>query len=390
MISVQISEGAAALEAISKEWQDLVGDSFTAAFSHPGWFLAWLEAYPPQTIAVVTARDGDRLVGILPLARFRTDARGFFFTEIAPLARGDYQPPVVAPEYVAEALPAMLDAAIKHFGRRGVFWWPNIPVTDPSVPVLREYFQRHKMPFVEDREMAPRLRLDGCDFAGAEKIWSASHRIDVRRQRKRLAEKGPVSLWQPATLAEAQLALTDFFRVHDEKWLAQSLPGMFQRPAAQRHFRAIFDRLWGHGLLFSTVRCGDLDVSYSVSFFAGGWVQWYRPSYRHEFHNLSPGKIHLALLVEEACRLHWQGIDLLLGEEPYKHAWTNEKMEVIGFHAGFSKWSPSYFWFSRGKPYVRQRFVISYFRAQAWLQQRKLGKKSKDGEKKPGAGPDSV
>jgi CelD/BcsL family acetyltransferase involved in cellulose biosynthesis len=371
MISVQVSEGKSALEAISNEWENLVGDSFTAAFSHPGWFFAWLDAFPPKKIAVVTARDGNRLVGVLPLARFRTDARGLYFTEVAPLARGDYQPPIVAPEWVSSALPAMLDAAFAHFGRKGVFWWPNIPVTDPSVPVLRDYLQAHNMPYVEDREVAPRLRLDGCDFAAAEKIWSSSHRIDIRRQRKRLAEKGPVSLWQPATLAEAQLALTEFFRVHDEKWLAQGFPGMFQRPEAQRHFRAIFERLWGHGLLFSTVRCGDIDVSYSVSFFAGGWVQWYRPSYRSEFHNFSPSKIHIALLVEEACRLHWQGVDLLLGEEPYKNTWTNDKMEVVSFHAGFSKWAPSYLWFTRGKPYVKQKLVIHYMRAQAWLQKRR-------------------
>ena len=104
MISVQVSEGESALKAISKEWETLVGNSFTAAFSNPGWFFAWLETFRPRKIAVVTARDGDRLVGILPLARFRTDARGLYFTEVAPLARGDYQPPVVAPEWAATFL----------------------------------------------------------------------------------------------------------------------------------------------------------------------------------------------------------------------------------------------------------------------------------------------
>lgn len=373
MISVQVSEGKSALEAISNEWENLVGESFTAAFSNPGWFFAWLDAFPPKKIAVITARDGNRLVGILPLARFRTDARGLYFSEVAPLARGDYQPPIVAPEWVSTALPAMLDAAFAHFGRRGVFWWPNIPVTDPSVPVLRDYLRANKMPYVEDREIAPRLRLDGCDFAAAEKLWGSNHRTDVRRRRRRLAEKGPVSLWQPATYAEADAALSEFFRVHDEKWLAEGLPGRFQDPVEQKHFRAIFQRLWGHGLLFSTVRCGDVDVSYAVAFFAGGWIQWYRPSYRKEYDSYSPGKIHVALLVEEACRLHWHGIDFLLGDEPYKSLWSNEKMEVVGFHAGFSQWAPSYFWFSRGKPYVRQKLVLHYMRAQAWLQKRRAG-----------------
>jgi CelD/BcsL family acetyltransferase involved in cellulose biosynthesis len=382
MISVEVSQGKAALEAIAKEWENLVGDSFAMAFSQPAWYMAWLEAFPPQKIAVVTAREGGRLIGVLPLARFRTDARGLYFTEVAPMARGDYQPPVVAPESAAEALPAMLDAAFAHFGHRGVFWWPNIPSTDPSLEILRSYFSAHKMPFVEDREVAPRLRLNGGDFATVEKLWSSSHRIDVRRQRKRLAEKGPVSLWRPSTLAEAEPVLSEFFRVHDEKWLAEGFPGMFQLPEQQRHFRAILHHLWGRGLFFSTVRCGDIDVSYGVGFFAGGWVQWYRPSYRSEFHNFSPSKIHIALIVEEACRLKWEGVDFLLGEEPYKKVWRNETMEVVSIHAGFSEWEPAYFWFSRGKPYVKQRLAVPYMRAQAWLQKRKLNR-SNDGKAPP-------
>ena len=379
MISIEVSEGRSALEALSKEWTDLLGNSFATAFSQPAWYLAWLDAFPVQKIAVITARENNRLVGVLPLARFRTDSRGLYFSEVAPIARGDYQPPVIAEGMTATVLPAMLDKTITHFGRRGVFWWPNIPVTDPGLEILRTYFKSRNMPFVEDREIAPRLRLDGRDFVAAEKLWSSSHRVDVRRQRKRLAEKGPVSLWVPSSLAEAEPVLEEFFQVHDEKWLAQGFPGRFQQPEQQKHFRSIFKHLWGRGLFFSTVRCGDLNVSYGVAFFAGGWIQWFRPSYRSEFHNFSPSKIHIALLVEEACKMQWQGIDFLLGEEPYKKAWSNETMEVVGLHAGFSEWAPSYFWFSRGKPYVKQKLAVKYMRARAWVQKQKL--KAKDSSK---------
>jgi CelD/BcsL family acetyltransferase involved in cellulose biosynthesis len=373
VLKVEILKGKAGLEAVAADWEQLVGDPFTAAFSKPAWYLAWLDAFEQREIAMVTAREEGRLVGILPLARFRTDARGLYFTEVAPMARGDYQPPVVNPEYAAEALPAMLDAAVAHFGRRGVFWWPHVPATDPSLDLLRSYFKARNMPFVEDREVAPRLRLNGADFAAAEKMWSSSHRVDVRRQRKRLAEKGPVSLWQPSTLEEAEPVLSEFFRVHDEKWLAQGFPGMFQEPHQQRHFRAILKQLWGKGLYFTTVRCGDVDVSYGVAFFSGGWVQWFRPSYRSEFHNYSPSKIHIGLIVEEACRNNWQGVDFLLGEEGYKKAWSNETLEVVGFHAGFSEWAPSYFWFTRGKPFVKERLGGQYMRARAALQKWRKG-----------------
>src|SRR5438067_371264 len=140
MISVQISEGRAAIESLADEWQSLLGDTYAAVFSSPFWYLAWIDAFPPKRIAIVTARQGDRLIGVLPLGRLRTDARGLYFTLVGPLARGDYQVPIVDASLAAVALPAMLDAALRFYGRRGVYWWPNVPITDPSLDVLRSFF----------------------------------------------------------------------------------------------------------------------------------------------------------------------------------------------------------------------------------------------------------
>src|ERR1700733_10296179 len=137
MISIQVLKGRQTIETITPEWDRLGEGSFSSAFSQPAWYLAWIDAFAPQNIAIVIAREGDKLVGVLPLSRSRTDARGAYFRQIAPIARGDYQPPVIAPEFLAEALPGMMDAGVPHYGRRGVFWWPNIPRTDASIDLLR-------------------------------------------------------------------------------------------------------------------------------------------------------------------------------------------------------------------------------------------------------------
>jgi CelD/BcsL family acetyltransferase involved in cellulose biosynthesis len=368
MISVKVSEGRSAVEALAGEWDALVGDAFTAAFAQSAWYLAWLDAFEPSNIAVITARQDGRLVGLLPMARARTDARGLYFTQISQIARGNYEAPIVEPALASTVLPAMLDAAVSHFGRRGAFWWPNVPSADPSAALFRDWFASRNMPYVEEVEVAPRLRLHGRNFDEIEKEWTSSHRKDVRRQRKRLgSEKGPVSLWVPSSLEEAEPVLTEFFRVHDEKWVSQGFPGIFT-PAMQRHFRAILRRLWSKSLHFSTVRCGETHVSYLVGFFAGGWLQYYRPSYRPEFGVYSPSKIHVGLLVEEACRRQWMGIDFLLGGYPYKHSWANETIQVTSFLAGFHKWAPSYVWFTRGKPWAKKRFTGAYNETKMWLQ----------------------
>jgi CelD/BcsL family acetyltransferase involved in cellulose biosynthesis len=377
MISVQLGSGIEAIHALAGEWEALIGDSYTTAFAQPAWHLAAIDAFPRRDIAVIAARENGRLTGVLPLCRIPTDARGLYFSLVGPPGRGDYQPFVIEPGQESTVLPAMLEAAFKHYGRQGAYWFPNIPTSDPALAALRSFLEARGMPHVEERESAPRLRLDGVDFATAEQAWPASHRKDVRRQRKRLAEQGPVSLWQPATIEEAEPVLEEFFRVHDAKWLSQGFPGMFQDPVQRRHFQAVLRRLWGRGAHFSTVRCGAVDVSYHFGFFSGGWIQWYRPSYRPEFGVYSPSKIHIAMLIERACEMGWNGFDFLLGAEGYKTLWCNDEAEIVNIHAGFHEWAPAYFWFSRGKPLVRSKLQATYFRARAWMQGARKGQPSK-------------
>lgn len=268
MVSVSVSEGKQAIESIAAEWESLVGDPFTAAFSRPGFFLAALDAFPDRKVVVITARVGPRLVGVLPVGRIRTDARGLFFSLVTPVARGDYNAPIVAPELAAVVLPAMLERAFRHFGRRGVYWFPNIPDSDPSLKVLRSFLKAHQMPWVEEREQAPRLRLDSHDFSVVEQSWPASHRKDVRRQKKRLAEQGPVSIWQPASIEEAGPVLEEFFRVHDEKWLSQGISGHVSRPGDAKLFQGDSEKIMGtrSALFHAALRIHPRQLSFRLLF----------------------------------------------------------------------------------------------------------------------------
>ncbi len=373
-VSIDILESYPAQRAIAEEWEVMVPASFAATLSKPAWYFAWRDTFAHKKSIVVTARENGVLVGVLPLSRVRTDARGMYFSQITTFTGADYQSPAVTLSASAVVLPRMVDAAVEYFGRRLVYWWANIPITDRAANILADHLRSRGMRLSERFQAAPRLDLTGRSFAEVEATWAPSHRTDVRRQKKRLAAKGHISLWEPPDLAAARALLEEFFVVHDEKWLSQGQPGRFQDARQRVHFRAIVDRLWGRGLHFSTLRCGDINVSFGLGFFSDGWVQWYRPTYRKEYQNLSPGKVHIALLVEEACRRGWCGLDFLQGAEPYKLAWSNQEMRTVDYYGSFRGWSPSYQWFTRGKPYVRDRLGPLYARTRARFQKAVLVK----------------
>jgi CelD/BcsL family acetyltransferase involved in cellulose biosynthesis len=369
--TIEFIQGKESIKAFAKEWDAAIPLSFTAALGQSAWYLSFQEVFPTKEFVLVVAREGGRIVGLLPLALERTDARGLYFSQVTTFARGDYQPPIADPAHAETALPAMIDAAIEHFGRGRVYRWAAIPATDAAARILPAHFDAKGMSWVKHTDIASRLNINGRTYEQIEASWSKSHRGDVRRQKKRLAEKGALSLVQPQSLDEAMRLLHEFFDVHDEKWLSQGQPGRFRDPAERRHFETILQSMWQRGVMLTALRCGDVNVSFAFGFFSDTWVQWYRPSYRTQYEKLSPGKIHVAMMLEEACRQGWKGIDFLTGAEGYKAQWTDERLEVYDMYSSCRAWSPGYLWFTRGKPFVRER--VGPWLAQMKARMQKLG-----------------
>ncbi len=374
MISIDFREGRAALEALAPEWDAWVGDTSPySVFTRSPWYLAWLDAYPAEKVTLITARENGRLVGLVPITRSRTDARGLYMHRVAPLGAGptDYQPPIIDPARAAEVLPQLLDAIATRYGKGGVVWFANLPESHPGLAALREILSRRDMPVWEEEEFAYRLRVPGLPYPEIEAMWSAHFRKDVRRQRKRLTELGELTLYVPSSLEEVERLLPELFQVHDAKWLSQGYPGMFANPVMRAHYQAMARRLFGRGLHVSTLRCGDTNVSYHFGFLSGGWLQWYRPTYRPEFGKYSPSKVHVSLILEECARQGWQGFDYLLGADAYKKEWTNERERVVSVYAGYSRYSAAFWWFSKGKPWARSRWGATRLRALGWIQRMK-------------------
>jgi CelD/BcsL family acetyltransferase involved in cellulose biosynthesis len=353
--SIEVLEGVEPIRAFAQQWDAAVPPSFTAALGQSAWYLTYQEVFPTKRFAIVVARLNGRIVGLLPLSMERTDARGLYFSQVTTFARGDYQPPIVDPALADRIVPALLDAAIRHFGRGYVYRWAAIPATDASAKILPSYLDSHDMSWARHTENASRLNINGRTYEQIEAGWSKSHRGDVRRQRKRLAEKGTLKLFEPDSLNDAIALLHEFFDVHDEKWLSQGQPGRFRDPVERRHFETILRSMWKRGAILNAVRCGDVNVSFAFGFFSDGWVQWYRPSYRMQYENFSPGKVHVAMQFEDACSRGWKGLDFLTGAEGYKAQWSDERLEVYDFYSCCRSWSPAYLWFTKGKPFVRER-----------------------------------
>jgi CelD/BcsL family acetyltransferase involved in cellulose biosynthesis len=368
-ISTQVLVTRSEIEDIKDEWLALAAKfPQYATMNGPDWVEAWLNAYDSAKYCVITARIGDELVGLIHLNARRGRYIDFFIRRICPLGAGavDYQRPLVRSDLSNIVLPILISRAMDYYGRNKLFWFPNIPIEDKFLEVLKEYCSNNKMAIHQDTSRSYQTLLEGKDFNEIKRSWgSSAGRGTLRRLRKIEKESGPVELWFPQTFGEVKTFLDEFFEVHDDKWNKQGYPPLFGGAGIRRHYYALAKQMWPDRLRLSAIRCAGVNISYQIGFISGEWLQGYRTTYRWDYRSYSPSKIHMLRLMEHASHEGLKGYDHLLGDEPYKLEWASEEKTVVSVYtsAGFLKLD--FLWFSTLRPMVGRWAQIAAARARA-------------------------
>jgi len=159
-----------------------------------------------------------------------------------------------------------------------------------------------------------------------DEVLSCVHkqlRQDVRRQNRRLEALGPVRLrvFKSDETTDAKAILPDF-----EKWLDARWPRSID---GSTYFSSLIDACLPEGYVHvSCLYCGDRAISAHVGFLHRHHFYYYKPAYDVEYSQYSPGKVHLAALIESLLHQNVQTFDFLRGCEPYKLLWTKEFEEL--------------------------------------------------------------
>ncbi len=97
-------------------------------------------------------------------------------------------------------------------------------------------------------------------------------------------------------------------------------------------FRFLIDDMLETGLIhFSVLKCGDDPIHWHYGFLHNNRLHYYKPTYDVSWSNYSPGKVHVAYLIEECIKNRIRYFDFLFGDESYKYNWvpTDEKLYCL-------------------------------------------------------------
>ena len=339
----------AELEALRPEWEALLARSASdEPMLLPIWLLAWWRTFgglDGRRLAVVTLREGDRLVGLAPLVgHAHRYAPGVRFTRLALCGTGEDEVDEVCSEYVgviaergtegavAEALSRALVAG--ELGR-----WDELVLVgmdgSAAMPAALAAALRGAGIATELEAIgsAPYIELPGS-FADYLRGLSSSSRYLVTRSLRDFERwsGGEAELSVARTPAELAVGRSALLTLHGERW---GDGGAFASPRFRAFHDEVMPALLARGALlvaWLSVRGAPVAAAYGIC-----WrdkVYFYQAGRSLEVpRGVRPGIALHAMLVRRAIEAGLREYDFLEGHSRYKRKLATATRSIVRLRA---------------------------------------------------------
>lgn len=310
-------------EQVCGEWSGLLEQvARPIPFATPAWQRVWLKHFQNgRDVRVITARDGERLVGVAPMLVDGTRAEFVGNYSIC-----DYMDAVVTPGFESAFFPLVLgslaDAGVTELDLRGLLpTSPSLEGIIAAAPAAGYAVTR------EDEALSPAVELPATwdDYLNT---LSKKDRHELRRKLRRLESGGGNVEVRVITEAEEACARLDtlfnLMRIsnhHKEEFLA--------RPGMEAFFREMTAVMASEGMLrFYFLTFDGEAVASVLNFDVGGRLFMYNSGYDPQYAHYAVGLMSKTLLIRDAIESGRTCVDFMRGDESYKYDLGGRNQQV--------------------------------------------------------------
>jgi CelD/BcsL family acetyltransferase involved in cellulose biosynthesis len=161
------------------------------------------------------------------------------------------------------------------------------------------------------------------------------NRKRVLRRELRYLERSHRVEYQTCTLENLDNTLSRFIELHESRWQASHVRGVFSDPKMEGFYRDIATQFVKKGWLnFSCLVVDDEVASAEYAFIYNQKFYCATSARDMRFSKYSVGHIHQMFLIQYAIEKGLREFDFLRGDEPYKFHWTESSRRYINFVIG--------------------------------------------------------
>jgi CelD/BcsL family acetyltransferase involved in cellulose biosynthesis len=308
-LSFELLESIDDLERLAPEWTMLWRRCGADVFEAPAWAIPFARWFvDPGSLRVWSAREGGRLVGVLP----------FYLHKKRLLLLGSG---------IGDWLDAPMEVDCRSRIMAGLFGaleeireqWDAC-----EWQMLREDSVLLRAPEPDGWRSATNVQ-DVCPFLPLHETLAASlpHSmlVEIEYGRRRAAKIGDVE-FELATRDTLEAALENLFQLHGARWEERGGEGVLAKEDVRKfHLEAAARLLELEVLCLLVMKVRGRAAGVFYGFLHRGRMAYYLGGFEPELAKVGPGKLVIAGAMEMAIHGGAKIFDFLRGAEPYKYLW---------------------------------------------------------------------
>jgi CelD/BcsL family acetyltransferase involved in cellulose biosynthesis len=304
-----------AIEPIADEWEELAVRIGADPFRRPGWFSCWLESFGSQGLKVLAVRREGRLAAVLPVFARRGTVHS---------VTNWHTPRFAAVAADASAEESVLEGLFRDAPRRvDLSFLPT-----ESVERLRRAAGRRSF---SSRPVlrSPYVKIEG-DWDSYLRGLTSKARSNLRRRRKRLAERGEVAIEVVEGGSGLEALLEESFRIEASGWKGAQNTAIVSSADTERFYRRLAH--WAADveiLRLALLRLDGRLIASNLSLESEGSHYLVKIGHDAELGQWAPGTVLTAAMIERAFSLRLKSYEFLGDAAPYKLQWTSTCRDLM-------------------------------------------------------------
>ena len=288
------------LEYLRQWWQTLGGGE-------------WKDA----DLVLISACEGDRLIGIAPLFKAEYDGRPELLL-LGSIEISDYLDLIVRPDDLPRFLSGLMDFLAQSSQYRGLpFDWYNLSDDSPTLAALKAESERRGLTYREEiYRPTPRIALTGS-FEEYLSHVEKKQRHEIRRKMRRALENEiPVRFYIVEEAGTLDSEIDAFFQLMEN----DANKSNFLTPSMRAYMKSAIQTAFAHGYLWlSFLTVDGVKAAACLNFDYKNKLWGYNSGVSRGFMELSPGWVLLGHQLQWACEHRRSEFDFMRGDEEYKY-----------------------------------------------------------------------
>jgi CelD/BcsL family acetyltransferase involved in cellulose biosynthesis len=327
MVTIKIEHDQSRIAEHVKRWNEIFNSGDFEASTSLEWSQALLTSHVKEdAYRLLVVRDANEIIGFVPIVLSKTKKYGLSVRWLHPLSEYYSTHSDLLLQKANEEIAGAVVSTLYSLGDKwDVFRMNEIVETNPILEPIEHHLKKRSISYsVRTEHPVFYIRLNGTYQDYLQKR-TGKFRYNLKRLEKRIKDRGYMEYSKYQGRSEWEEGYRQLLYVDQHSWKQDHGTAITSTEKQQSFYRNICQGASEAGSLrISILRLNHEPMAYMLGFVKGRRYFSLKTSYVEKYHNIGPGKVLHARVIEDLFREKFEEFDF--AGEPYEweRQWTDD------------------------------------------------------------------